>query len=315
MVVPIVHHPSYVMTFPRKHGFPMGKYSRLIQLLRNEGLATAQTLNKPAMPPRWWLELVHDSDYVDGILTQTANDNVMRRIGLPLSPQLADRARISAGGTVMTALLALQHGIACNTAGGSHHAAAAHGAGYCLFNDVAIAARVLQASGLAMNMLVVDLDVHQGDGTAEIFRGDGAVFTFSMHCRDNFPVCKQSSDLDIGLPSGTGDRDYLDILSAQLSDLLADLSPDLVFYNAGVDPHHADVLGKLALTDEGLADRDAMVITACARRNIPVACVVGGGYDRNAVLLAQRHALLYRAADHTFRSMIGLASAVSAVSH
>nr|MCS5606622.1 histone deacetylase [Alphaproteobacteria bacterium] len=137
-----------------------------------------------------------------------------------------------------------------------------------------------------------------------------AVFTFSMHCRDNFPVRKQSSDLDIGLPSGTGDRDYLDILSAQLPDLLANLRPDLVFYNAGVDPHHADVLGKLALTD-----RDAMVITACARRNLPVACVVGGGYDRNSVLLAQRHALLYRAADHTFRSMIGLASAVSAVSH
>ena len=222
---------------------------------------------------------------------------------------------MSVSGTVMTAHLALQHGIACNTAGGSHHAGAAHGAGYCLFNDVAIAARVLQASGLAMNMLVVDLDVHQGDGTAEIFRGDGAVFTFSMHCGDNFPVRKQSSDVDIGLPSGTGDRDYLDILSAQLSHLLANLSPDLVFYNAGVDPHHADDLGKLALTDEGLARRDSMVIAACARRNLPVACVVGGGYDRNAALLAQRHALLYRAADHIFQSMIGLASAVSAVSN
>ena len=303
MPVPIVHHPSYVMKIPQKQGFPIGKYGQLIQLLRDEGLATAQTLNIPEVSPVWWLELVHDSDYVDGILAQTADDNVMRRIGLPLSPELADRARISVAGTVMAAQLALKWGIACNTAGGSHHASASHGAGYCIFNDVAIAARVLQASGLAMNMLVVDLDVHQGDGTAEIFRGDAAVFTFSMHCQNNFPSRKQFSDLDIGLLSGTEDRDYLNILSIKLPDLLDNLSPDLVFYNAGVDPHYADLLGKLALTNEGIARRDSMVITACARRNIPIAGLLGGGYDRDAVLLAQRHAILYRVADHISRTV------------
>jgi acetoin utilization deacetylase AcuC-like enzyme len=249
------------------------------------------------------LELAHDSSYVDAILSQTADEAVMRRIGLPLSQQLADRAQASVGGTVLAARLALQRGIAINSAGGSHHAGIAHGAGYCVFNDVAVAARVLQAMGLAMNMLVIDLDVHQGDGTAEIFRGDGAVFTFSMHCQDNFPVRKQPGDRDVGLPAGTGDDIYLETLSEQLTQLLADLSPDLVFYNAGVDPHRDDRLGKLTLSDDGLARRDALVINACMEHGLPLACVMGGGYDRDAMLLAERHALLYVAAHECHRNL------------
>lgn len=227
----------------------------------------------------------------------------MRRIGLPLSPQLAVRSQAAVGGTVLTARLALQRGIAANSAGGSHHAGIGHGAGYCVFNDVAVAARVLQAMGLAMNMLVIDLDVHQGDGTAEIFRGDGAVFTFSMHCQDNFPVRKQPGDRDIGLPVGLGDDGYLEILSEQMADLLGGPVPDLVFYNAGVDPHAGDRLGKLSLSDDGLARRDALVIGACADRGIPIACVLGGGYDHDAMVLAQRHALLYGAADRCYRGL------------
>ncbi|MBT3536243.1 MAG: histone deacetylase [Rhodospirillaceae bacterium] len=311
MAVPIVHHPSYTVPLPHRRGFPMGKYGRLIQLLRDQGLATAQTLHEPDLAPRWWLELAHDSDYVDAILSQTADEALMRRIGLPISSQLADRAQTSVGGTVLAARLALQRGIAANSAGGSHHAGIGHGAGYCVFNDVAVAARVLQAMGLAMNMLVVDLDVHQGDGTAEIFRGDGAVFTFSMHCQDNFPARKQPGDRDIGLPVDLGDDAYLEILAEQLTDLLPRLKPDLVFYNAGVDPHVDDRLGKLSLSDQGLARRDALVIGACAEKSIPIACVLGGGYDNDAMRLAGRHALLYGAADHCYRGLKGFGGEIS----
>jgi len=309
MAVPIVHHPAYTAPLPHRRGFPMGKYGLLIQLLREQGLATAQTLHVPDLAPRWWLELAHDSAYVDGILSLTAGEDVMRRIGLPLSPQLAARSQAAVGGTVLAARLALRRGIAANSAGGSHHAGIGHGAGYCVFNDVAVAARVLQAMGLAMNMLVIDLDVHQGDGTAEIFRGDGAVYTFSMHCQDNFPVRKQPSDRDIGLPAGLGDEEYLEILSEQVADLLRGPAPDLVFYNAGVDPHEGDRLGKLCLSDSGLARRDALVIGACAERGVPIACVLGGGYDRDAMLLARRHALLYAAAERCYRELRGFSGA------
>jgi len=303
MAVPIVHHPSYATPLPHRQGFPMGKYARLIQLLRQQGLATAANCHKPDLAPRWWLELAHESDYVDGILEQTADSAVMRRIGLPLSPQLAARAQAGVGGTVLAARLALQRGIACNSAGGSHHAGIGHGAGYCIFNDVAVAARVLQAMGLAMNMLVIDLDGHQGDGTAEIFSGDGAVYTFSMHCQDNFPARKQDSDRDVGLPVAMGDEEYLGILGVELQTLLSGSSPDLVFYNAGVDPHGEDRLGKLALSDDGLARRDAMVIEACVSRGLPIACVLGGGYARDAETLARRHSLLYAAADRCYREL------------
>ena len=307
MVVPIVHHPSYTVPLPHRRGFPMGKYAQVIQLLRDQGLATARSCHVPDPAPRWWLELAHDSDYVDSILSQTADGAVMRRIGLPLSPQLAARAQASVGGTVLAARLALQRGIACNSAGGSHHAGVGHGAGYCVFNDVAVAARALQAMGLAMRMLVIDLDAHQGDGTAEIFRGDGAVYTFSMHCEDNFPARKEPGDRDIGLPAGTGDAAYLETLRAQLDELLArpGPAPDLVFYNAGVDPHGDDRLGKLNLSDDGLARRDAMVIGACAERGLPVACVLGGGYDHDTMSLARRHNLLFIAADRHYRRLGG----------
>ena len=281
----------------------MGKYGELIELLRKNGLATPQTLHEPDLASRWWLELAHDGDYVDAILGQSADDGIMRRIGLPLSPQLAIRSQAAIGGTVLAARLALQRGIACNSAGGSHHAASAHGAGYCVFNDVAVAARVLQAMGLAMNMLVIDLDVHHGDGTAEIFRGDGAVYTFSMHCEDNFPVRKQPGDRDVGLPIGLGDEHYLDILDGHLTALLSELRPELVFYNAGVDPHQDDRLGKLCLSDDGLARREDMVIRACVERGVPIACVLGGGYDHDAGQLAGRHGLLYAAADRCYRAL------------
>ena len=303
MSLPLVHHPRYTVRLPHQHRFPMNKYARLIEVLRDEGLAPPRRCFEPAPAPRWWLELVHDSGYVEDILGQTAPAETMRRIGLPLSPELAMRARCAVGGTILAAELALRHGLACQTAGGSHHASTAGGSGYCVFNDVAVAARVLAAQGLALNMLVIDLDVHQGDGTAEIFRGDNAVFTFSMHCEKNFPARKQAGDLDIGLDVGTGDQAYLDALETHLDALLDGRPPDLVFYNAGVDPHVEDRLGRLALSDEGLGERDDMVIRACLARGIPLACVIGGGYCDDIAALASRHAILHRTAARRFAAL------------
>ena len=300
MQLPIIHHPAYVAPLPEGHRFPMAKFARLIEILRAQGLAHVGNTFQPEAAPRWWLELAHDAEYVSDILDLTAPPEMMRRIGLPLSPELAMRSRFAVAGTVLAAELALQFGMACNTAGGSHHAARERGSGFCVFNDVAVAARVLQARGQAQKILVIDLDVHQGDGTAEIFFGDPAVFTFSMHCERNFPVRKQQSDLDVPLEVDTGDEGYLQTLRSHLQPLLDETSPDLVFYNAGVDPHRDDRLGKLALTDAGLLARDRIVVDACKRTNRPLATVIGGGYSHDIDALARRHAYVCGAAAEKF---------------
>ena len=296
MPPPIVHHPDYVAPLPEGHRFPMDKFGRLMARLRSAGLATEANTFAPEPAPRSWLALAHDPAYVDSILDLTAGADVMRRIGLPLTPRLARRARLAVAGTTLAAELALEHGVACNAAGGSHHAGYAQGAGFCVFNDVAVAARVAQAKGLARRILVIDLDVHQGDGTAEIFEGDESVFTFSMHAQRNYPVRKRRSDRDVGLPDGVGDDAYLGILGEHLDDLLPRVGPDLVFYNAGVDSHRDDRLGRLALSDDGLRRRDGMVLDSCRRAGVPVAAVIGGGYGPDVEALARRHAGLFAAA-------------------
>lgn len=300
MAVPIVHHPAYTVPLPHRHRFPMNKFRALIEHLRAEGLAPPGAVYEPEPAPRWWLELAHDSDYVADICEQTADAQTMRRIGLPLTPELARRSQCAVGGTVLTAQLALERGLACNTAGGSHHARHDAGAGFCVFNDVAVAIRVLQAQGRIATALVIDLDVHQGDGTAEIFRGDAAVFTFSMHCEKNFPVRKEAGDRDIGLDIGLGDEDYIAVLTDELDGLLTRVRPDMVFFNAGVDPHAEDRLGKLNLTDAGLTTRDELVIRTCLDHGLPLACVIGGGYGNDTEVLGRRHALTHAAADRLF---------------
>jgi acetoin utilization deacetylase AcuC-like enzyme len=294
VAAPIVHHPDYVASLPAGHRFPMDKFGRLILRLRELGLADETHAPEPAS--RAELALAHDRAYVDSILDLTADAETMRRIGLPLSERLARRAALVPAGTALAARLALRRGIACNTAGGSHHAGFAHGAGFCVFNDVAVAARLMQAEGRARRVLIVDLDVHQGDGAAEIFEGDPSVFTFSMHAERNYPARKRRSDRDVGLPDGLGDSDYLAILRGHLDDLLPRVAPDLVFYNAGVDPHADDRLGKLALSDEGLYERDRLTLAACRAAGAPVAAVIGGGYGPDLDALARRHALLFSAA-------------------
>ena len=209
MRAPVVHHPAYVTPLPASHRFPMPKFARLLACLRETGLLLPTQEFVPEPAPRGWLELAHDSGYVAGVLEQRLDAAAIRRLGLPLSPVLALRSRCAVAGTVLTARLALEHGIACNTAGGSHHAFAGFGSGFCVFNDVAVAARLLLAEGVIGRALVIDLDVHQGDGTAAILADDPRVFTLSVHCRANFPARKQQSDLDVALDAGVGDADYL----------------------------------------------------------------------------------------------------------
>ncbi|ALL14999.1 histone deacetylase [Caulobacter henricii] len=296
MSPPIVHHPAFRAEMPEGHRFPMDKFSRLAAVLVAEALTGPEGFHRPDLIDLESLLLVHDEAYVHGVLDLTLPADIVRRIGLPNSESVATRARAATGGTLLTARLALEHGLACNTAGGSHHAAADSGAGFCVFNDVAVAARRLLHEGAIGKALVVDLDVHQGDGTARIFADDSAVFTFSMHAEKNFPARKAVSDLDVELADGTGDAAYLAKLADILPALLDRERPDLVFFNAGVDPHADDKLGRLSLSDEGLARREAYVLDCCLARRIPLAGVIGGGYDPDLDRLAQRHAILHRAA-------------------
>jgi len=299
--LPLVYHSEYVAPLPPGHRFPMLKFRQLYELLLKDRVASVEQFQQPERPPQDWIELVHTAEYVQAYCDGRLDLKAQRRIGLPWSVALTQRTCVAVGGTVLTARLALTHGLACNTAGGTHHAFPGYGSGFCIFNDLAIAARVLQSLGLAQKILIVDLDVHQGDGTAQIFQQDPHVFTFSMHCEVNFPGTKQHSDLDIPLPQGMEDEDYLKTLADYLPELLVDLRPDLVLYDAGVDPHLADRLGKLALTDTGLFRREMQVLSTCVAQGYPVACVIGGGYSDDLEALVYRHSLLHRAASDVYR--------------
>jgi acetoin utilization deacetylase AcuC-like enzyme len=303
MPLPIVHHPAYVAPMPAGHRFPMGKFGRLMAHLLEQRIVAPAQVHVPELAPPEWLTLAHAPAYVDAVLSQSLDAAAVRRIGLPITAEVATRARAASAGTVLTARLALEHGLACNTAGGSHHAFAAYGSGFCLFNDVAVAARVLLAEALVERILVVDLDVHQGDGTAAIFAGEPRVFTFSMHCRTNFPLRKQTSDLDLALDAGLEDGPYLALIAEHLPALLEDARPDLVFYNAGVDPHVDDQLGRLALSGRGLWRRERLVVETCLNAGVPVAGVIGGGYAADLDQLARLHAILPQVASELFATM------------
>ena len=301
MSFPVIYHPDYVAPLPAGHRFPMAKFSLLHQHLLAEGIVRPDCVYSPELPPREWIEWVHEANYVRSYCEGTLEAKAVRRIGLPWTPDLARRTCRAVGGTILTAKLALECGIACNTAGGTHHAYPEFGSGFCIFNDLAIAARWVQQQGLAQKVLIVDLDVHQGDGTAAIFRDDPTVFTFSMHCGVNFPARKQPSDLDVSLAEGMEDDEYLQTLGQYLPDLLASFEPDLVLYDAGVDTHAGDRLGKLALSDTGLFRREMQVLSSCVGGGYPVACVIGGGYADDMQGLVYRHGLLHRVAAEVVR--------------
>jgi len=304
MSLPIVYHPDHVALLPEGHRFPMAKFGKVYEWLVRDGVATLDQfqLARPATPDQ--VMLAHDPAYVCAYLDGALDARAMRRIGFPWTAQLVQRTLTALGSTVLTAQLALQHGLASSTAGGTHHAFYDFGSGYCIFNDLAVTARWLRQCGQVRRVLIVDLDVHQGDGTASILRDDADLVTFSMHCDANFPFHKQQSNYDVGLPVGVEDDAYLAVLAQWLPDLLAQVRPDLVLYDAGVDPHHDDALGKLALSDDGLLRRDRFVLESCVRRGVPVATVIGGGYSKEIDALARRHTLVHRAASELWRQVL-----------
>ena len=294
MIPPIVFHPAYEAALPEGHRFPMRKYGRLAETLLARGLAP-EGFVRPEPLDAATITLAHDPDYVDSVFALSVPRAIEREIGLPVDAGVAARACASAGGTLLAARLALAHGLAGSAAGGSHHARRAGGAGFCIFNDVAVAARALHAEGAIRRALVVDLDVHQGDGTADCLAAAPDLFTLSIHAEKNYPVRKIAGDLDIGLPDGLDDAGYLAVLEARLPPLLDALAPNLVFYNAGIDPHRDDRLGRLALSDAGLSARDRFVVGAARARGIPLVAVIGGGYGPDIDALAARHALVFEA--------------------
>jgi acetoin utilization deacetylase AcuC-like enzyme len=278
----------------------MAKFRLLHGLLKRQGLAQAEQMHEPLPAPRRWLELVHGRAYHQAFARGELPAAAERRIGLPATTPLVRRSWLAVGGTVLTARLALRHGLACHLAGGTHHAFPDYGSGFCIFNDCAIAARVLLQEGAVRSLMVIDLDVHQGDGTAAIFADDPRVITVSAHCASNFPLHKQQSDVDLPLDDGLEDDAYLSAIGDRIPDLLEQHRPDLVLYNAGVDPHRGDRLGRLCLSSTGLLLRDRLVLDACLRRGIAVATVLGGGYD-DLEPLVERHSLVFRAATEQAR--------------
>ena len=296
----IVFHPDYTVPLPPGHRFPIGKFGRIKELLLADGVIQPHALRRPVPVSDTELGLAHNADYIRTIVSLALDKKGERRLGLPLSAELVRRGRAAVGGTVLTARLALEEGLACNIAGGSHHAFPDHGAGFCIFNDVAVAIAILRRESAFKRALVIDFDVHQGDGTAAFFRGDPDIFTFSLHCDSNYPKAKEVSDLDIGLPVGIGDAVYLSVVESHVSPLLDKFRPDIVFYNGGVDPHADDKLGKLMLSDRGLRLRDDHVIDCCLGHGVPLACVVGGGYADDLDILARRHGTLHRSATTAF---------------
>lgn len=310
MALPILHNPAYDALFDPDHRFPMSKYQRLAEVLLEDGLAAPGTFIVPAPAPREWVKLAHDAAYVDQVYAHAVPEAIEREIGFAITERTSLRAQCATTGTVMAARLALEHGIACNTAGGSHHARRAQGAGFCTFNDVAVAASLMLADGEISNALVLDLDVHQGDGTAEIFAKEPRVFTASIHAEKNYPVRKPSSDFDLGLPDGVEDATYLKTLALVLEELRGRVpKPDIIFYNAGVDVHRDDRLGRLSLTNHGIEQRERMVISHFRTRGVPVCGVVGGGYSKDIDALAQRHALLHHVASEFAHGAVTAATA------
>jgi acetoin utilization deacetylase AcuC-like enzyme len=264
------------------------KYASVLAALQASGAAI--TVHAPEPMPAAWIAAVHDPDYVDQVLSASVPPQKERRIGYAVTPAIALRSRLTVGGTFLAARLALLHGYAANIAGGSHHALPDTGAGYCVLNDLAIAANRLIAEGDADRILILDLDVHQGDGTAVLTAGRDDIFTLSLHAERNFPVRKARSSLDMPLPDGIEDEAYLDILARTLPGVLDSFRPDLILYQAGVDPHRDDRLGRLGLTSEGLVMRDRLVMGEAIRRAIPLASTLGGGYGADMHQIAGRHA-------------------------
>ena len=288
------YDPSYQVALPPGHPFPMSKYSLLKDRLLAEGILAAADILQPEPIDAQCLELVHTREYLAKLASSGLSATEQRRLGLPWSEALWQRSRLASAGTLLAARMALEDGLAGNLAGGTHHAFADHGEGFCVLNDVAIAIRKLQAEHLIERAAIIDLDVHQGNGTAAIFEADDEVFTFSMHGERNYPLAKMRSNLDVPLKDRVGDAEYLDALQRHLPAVLDTANADLVFYLAGVDVAAGDRYGRLALTDNGIRQRDRCVIEAVRSRRAPLSIVLGGGYAPTRARTAELHAHVFR---------------------
>lgn len=296
----IAFHPVYKYELPEGHRFPMVKYELLPEQLLYEGTVTDDNFFMPEPISEETILLTHSEDYWGKLKNQNLSRKEIRAIGFPMSETLVHRGRFIANGTIQCALYAQQYGVALNIAGGTHHAFTNRGEGFCLFNDIAIAANYLLANNISKKILVVDLDVHQGNGTAQIFQEEARVFTFSMHGERNYPVRKERSDLDIGLPDKTEDSYYLKILRNTLPALIDSVEPDLVFYLSGVDVLETDKLGRLSMSLAGCRERDRIVFETCKKNQIPVAVSMGGGYSERIAHIVEAHANTYRVAQEVF---------------
>ena len=296
----IAYHPIYKHHLPDGHRFPMEKYDLLPQQLVYEGTCNEDNFFEPKIPNNKYIFLVHDAAYVSDLLNITLDQKAARKIGFPLSEELIAREMMIADGTMKASEFAIKYGVAMNIAGGTHHAFTNKGEGFCMLNDQAIGARYLQEKGLANKILIVDLDVHQGNGTAEIFQNNNTVFTFSMHGKSNYPFHKEKSDLDIALENGTKDAAYLSILKETLPNLITKQQPDFIYYLCGVDVITTDKLGKLSLTIEGCKERDRFVLQTCKDLSIPVMCSMGGGYSPDIKIIIDAHANTFRLTQDIF---------------
>ncbi len=291
MELPVVNHKDYEAQLNDDNKFPIKKFGELANTLIKNKIVKNFYIPEPCSFET--LKQVHTEEYINKIKNKTLDKNEIRKIGFPLVDSVVRRSFIATGGTVLAAKLALNYGIACNTAGGSHHATSNEGAGFCVFNDVAVAAKYLTTRGLANRILIIDLDVHQGNGNSEIFKNNTQVFTFSMHSKVNYPAKKSVSDLDIELEENLEDREYIDILKNNLK-YLNEEEFDFVFYIAGVDIHYNDRLGKLKISDNGIFERDELVIDNFFSNKIPICGVLGGGYNEDFNKLVELHSSLHK---------------------
>ena len=290
MELPVINHEDYFAKIGDDHKFPINKFGELANYLLKKKIINH--FHKPYPCSVKTLKGAHSQTYIRNIINKSLDQNGVKKIGFPLVDSVVKRSLVATGGTVLASKLALEHRIACNTAGGSHHANFDGGAGYCVFNDVAVAANYLLNKGLVKKVLIVDLDVHQGNGNSDIFENNKNVFTFSMHSKSNYPAKKSKSDLDIELEDNTEDQKYIETLKDSIQ-LLNKQKFDFVFYIAGVDVHFNDRLGKLKLSDDGIKKREEIVIGNFFSKKIPICGVLGGGYNKNFDKLVELHSILH----------------------
>ena len=291
MELSVVNHQDYFAKIGDDHKFPINKFGELAKYLINEDIV--KKFHKPYPCSEETLKRAHSETYIKDIKNKTLDQNIIKKIGLPLIDSVIQRSLVATGGTVLASKLAIKNGVACNTAGGSHHANFEGGAGYCVFNDVAVASHYLLDRGLAGRILIVDLDVHQGNGSADIFKNNRNVFTFSMHSKTNYPAIKSKSDLDVELDDNLEDAEYIKILKFYINQLNNE-NFDFVFYIAGVDIHFNDRLGKLKISDEGIKKREEIVTENFFSKGIPLCGVLGGGYNKDFSKLVELHSILHQ---------------------